>query len=284
MRSDTLRRSSRRPALRYRVGMPTPTAAEIIAKCEAVYATCASYEDEGEEIDVTNKGPDHSDRREDRNRFRTAFVRPDQFFFESRFVPRPNVIEIPAWIDREVVWATSPVAQRWEAGRRYEDYKEGARQSGTLMDMVGFGTPATIVSRMLLPQPKRGLTLPLASSAESLGSDQLDDNTECYRVKGSDHRDSQPFTVWIESATGLLRRKEVRENHDRASQLRFHADLLRALSEPGPDPVAREGARKMLEKRGVKIEPDYSAIRTTTWYPRLNVSIDPRVFAFEPPG
>jgi hypothetical protein len=60
--------------------MPTPS--DIVDRVRGVYATCSTYRDSGEATTVFIRGPRPTDRRTKVLEFRTAFVRPDRFYFE----------------------------------------------------------------------------------------------------------------------------------------------------------------------------------------------------------
>ena len=75
--------------------MTAPTAAEILARTTHVYATCRSYQDEGEQRAITVDTYFTRSRRHRSNSFRNAFVRPSSMRVEHRDI-EPTVSLIPA--------------------------------------------------------------------------------------------------------------------------------------------------------------------------------------------
>src|SRR5438874_1021907 len=90
-----------------------PTAAQILEQVTAKYASACSYQDVGERRTVFIPGSWPWRRHTDRKVFRTAFLRPQSFFFEYGDVGYGAEL---TWT-RGVVWSNSRGVFKWSANR-----------------------------------------------------------------------------------------------------------------------------------------------------------------------
>src|SRR5436190_6736346 len=178
---------------------PTPTAPEIISRVKARYAGCRSYEDTGEVTRVIVTQPEQWDRQTVKVSFKTAFVRPTYFYFESAEVasgPKSEWARGAAWKnDRGVFqWNTSPVPRLTD---------DPITLDLALAGMRGLG--ATNVPR-LLGCLEHCNTPSLNVLATSTWTEWT--GLECYVLEGAWR--GEPHRVWVECATFMLRRADSR--------------------------------------------------------------------------
>jgi hypothetical protein len=257
--------------------MPTPTATELIERVKARYAGCRSYEDTGEQVSVTVHGNAPWHRKTERKKFHTAYQRPDNYFFDSCEVEVGPESEWP----RIVVWANSRGASSWEISK-YMAGRDPERSSGTLQQVTGPGAhwASTMIPKLLIPSlTYRGLPDVKSVSLQGVGTK---DGVECYRLLTARDRTGDPMVFWIECDSCLIRRIDERMNMTSSVVREIHDHMLARLEDLPPQ--MRDSVFQEARERGRKPHDDYFVDTTTTWRPRMDHDIDPKVFEFTPPG
>ena len=186
----------------------------IIARMAKVYANCKSYQDSGV---VTTVFFEDRGNRTVAKPFTTAFVRPDRFRFEfrdkvgtkqTRYIICANRKERRTWWD--VISSNSMEVQTWW------DVKPGIEKPASLGLAVGgaagvSGLSSKTIPALLLPN-KLGGNLTVMTDPKRVEDGTLS-KVECFRIEGK--YGSQPFTVWIDKKSYLLRRIDERTAFDK---------------------------------------------------------------------
>ena len=254
---------------------PTPTAAEILARTAEVYATCSTYQDEGEHQRKHMPNAYLLDSSTERLRFSTAFVRPDMFHFGFEAIP-PTLPVDGAVGSTPCGVVTKCSLPLLELG--------GADLSGSLARIAApSGSTSSRVPRMLMPEPDDVSVLPDPSSAVMLDRDNVE-GTECYRIEGPPSPSARSIVAWIDCSSLLLRRVDERRVGNEDARQR-HADRLRAmLASPALEAGSRQVVVRALASAEAAPRLDSTTEYITVWRPRINVEIDPSVFEFTQPA
>jgi hypothetical protein len=131
------------------------TAADILQNAGSVYASCASYQDRGEHTVVYVQGRLPPGRRTRKLLFRTAFIRPDRFFFEYREV---GIGPESEW-RRGVIWADASGVWTWTTLSPESRRSESILSAGGSLAGVSGGTSA-FLTRLLVSGSLCSVTLP----------------------------------------------------------------------------------------------------------------------------
>jgi hypothetical protein len=161
----------------------TLSAAEILERMIASYASCKTYQDSGEVTTAfSGSGPSFRDIKP----FSTAFVRPARFRFEfsSAFLPFDN-----HW-RRYLVWADGAKTRTWW------DVKPGIVESPSLeLALAGAtgvsGGSAQRVPAMLMPSRVWGRPLTDLIDLQRLEDAPLGKSV-CFRIQGTPRRVNDP--------------------------------------------------------------------------------------------
>lgn len=172
-------------------------AAQILQKMREIYASCATYLDEGRVETVFVRG---EEVRNVVKNFKTAYVRPDHFYFEYS---EQEVIEMAAVSavrdDRYVIWAKSGGVSTWWTVkpeiRRWDNVKEAVSAARGVSSAT-----STRTSSMLIPEVKWEALLHV-TSAGVVGEETLD-GVKCWRIDV--HTKHDEFLVWIDCERHLL--------------------------------------------------------------------------------
>ena len=131
-----------------------------------------------------------------RKQFKTAFVRPDRFRFEtSQWAPLQKLVFV-VWTNGTVVKSYSP-AESWKSHDSL--HLPLAAATG-----VSGGT-AAIVPELLLPADVSGFPLTEMSDVERLADADIG-TARCYCLRG--HLFDFTMTIWVDQQTHLLLRME----------------------------------------------------------------------------
>jgi len=179
-----------------------PDAAQILRRMGEVYAQCKTYRDSGmvETVYIDEDGK----RREVKQPFKTAFVRPDRFRFEY------TETEPGGAKNRYIIWAKRADVRSWW------DVEPGVKQEESLGLAVAGATgvsagSAHTIPALLLSSEVAGRTLLNVTHVSRIEDARLG-GRDCYRIRGKFADD--PITLWIDRASFLVRRIDERSRHD----------------------------------------------------------------------
>ncbi|MEQ1735725.1 MAG: hypothetical protein ABL886_04915 [Rhodoglobus sp.] len=252
----------------------SPTAADILAKCAEAYASCRTYEDSGEVHSVIIRGPKSSERHTQRQRFRTAFERPDRFLFDYREMS----------IGPEEEWPGGLACSSDGRLRFWCSYEASVPPSDldhALAALTGIscGT-ASFIPKLLGVGSARG-PLPEASTSELLGEVSLE-GLACYRIRGKRWAD-RTVDLWIECATGLVRRAVSSEEFNAESRRRMRETMVRHLEAMPEDDPHRAMMQLAMEDLGKQQSMDFATETTIAFQPFTDRPINPAVFEVSAP-
>jgi hypothetical protein len=134
---------------------PELSAADLLQRTASIYANCSSYQATGAvtTVFVTGKWP--WDRRTTKKRFKTAFVRPDRFYFEYREV---GVGPESEWRGG-VIWAKNSEQKNWSTQRFISAGCESISDAvGTFAGVSDGASP--FIPRMLISDSGGASSLP----------------------------------------------------------------------------------------------------------------------------
>lgn len=253
-----------------------PTAAEVLERTKNAYATCSSYRDRGEVVTVFITGVKPYHRRTTRRPFRTAFLRPDSFYFQFRDV---TVGPESEW-SMYAVWAAGGRARSWST--RDERIKAHPSILEALSGPTGVsGGSAIRIPRLLIPNEHQAYSLP-APDGSTMREDALEDGTRCYVVRGPMPR-GDIREHWIDSTTYLLRAVHGEHLHTPARTRELRAKARREIEERAElDPQQR---RRLLDSMDSMTErpSEFTTTHTTTYEPEVDVAIASDAFELIPP-
>jgi outer membrane lipoprotein-sorting protein len=179
----------------------TLTAKQILARMGTTYARCRTYRDAGV---ATTVFTEITGRRTEKKPFTTAFVRPDRFRFEYREQKSDGRV------CRYLVWRSGKDVRSWW------DVRPGV----TKLDSLGMalsaatgvsGGSAHTIPALLLADEVGGCYLTEITEAKRIEDAALGTVT-CVRLQGSNA--DRPVTLWLDAATFLIRRIELRREFD----------------------------------------------------------------------
>jgi len=235
------------------------TPEEVLANVRNAYASCHTYQDRGDVVNVDTRA---NGRRRTRSRpFRTWFTRPDYFRFE--FADR-DIGPEEEW-DRYVVWRAGAQTRTWWSVKG-EDAPESL--SMALAGATGIsGSSAIRVPRLLIPE-LGGKEFPVRLAADETIGGRL-----CKVLLAGPTRGEETWA--IDAETWMLLRVTTRTVFDQA----MHEELARA----------QESVRHLLEAQGLNPPilthtDDWVSDSTTTYEPTFDADIPAETFHFRPPG
>jgi hypothetical protein len=255
-----------------------PTAASLLARVTERYASARSYRDTGEQIVVHIRGPKPWHRLTNRKPFRTAFLRPDRFFFEYRDAGHGPQQE---W-QHSVLWTTRDGTRSWSTMDHCNVVQTAplAQKLGVLAGVSG-GT-SLYAARLLGAHPGATSPLPRADSARIVEHTRHEER-DCAIVEGLVDR-GESVRVWIDLAGLVVLRQDLARQFDAALIQAQRAGLRRSaetMAESNPERAKLLQAAESMEHTPVT---PFRSESTTIWHPELDVEIDASVFEFEPPG
>ncbi len=247
---------------------------ELLERVATRYATCRSYQDEGDVRTVLTApelpGGSHVMKRP----FTTAFLRPDRFRFESWQRGHGERTEWP----QLVVWADGQLVRSWWTSRpRVETH---ASMHEALGGPTGVsGRSAWLIPSLLLPGGPGWKTLPSPERIGAVALEQMD-GMECYRL---DTRPSpvKKVSIWIEAGTSSIRRIDGHSRFTREFLEQQRREVSRAIAaNPGR---FGEDAGNHLESFSQRPTRGFESDTRTSYRPSFDVDLEPAVFAFSPP-
>jgi hypothetical protein len=185
------------------------TADEIVRLVTETYKNCSTYRDSGvvTTLFIGTDGHNHTEKQ----RFTTAFVRPDRFRFEYRhrfFEDRqkPGAASKP---DRYIIWRQGKDVRTWW------DLRPGEATKSSLDLALGgafavSGRSSEEITALLLPQEICCDRLTHIHDTNRLADAELGE-ANCIRIQGKDG-DGDLTTFWIDSKNLLIRR--IDSGHD----------------------------------------------------------------------
>lgn len=172
-------------------------ARDILRQTAQAYRASNSYMDTGtvQTVYITQSG-----ERIGNTRFKTAYVAPFDFRFESKMDDFGNVeVGYIAWMDRDSVktWFSAD-PERGNPIASIQDALDEA--AGISRDSSG------MIPGLIFPGTKLGGDIVRLTNAERLEDAQID-GFDCFQLQGFRWPNSgQPTTVWIDKTTFLIRR------------------------------------------------------------------------------
>lgn len=234
----------------------TPSAVAILARMAERYATCRSYQDVGELIDVIVNGSKPWQRRTSRRSFQTAFVRPKRLLFEFKERTLGPESEWPHF----ALWANAGGVREWSTFLAEETPRAASFASLDLA--LGSEELLYLGSRCRVPRLLLGLddasALAAFDSADVAGEDEID-TRRCWRVVG--RHEGRPETLWIDCEDYALRR-----HHERTY---FDPTVERVLLPKGAP---------------LSLVSNFTTETTTFYSPRFDGEIADEVFEITPPA
>jgi hypothetical protein len=226
---------------------------------------------------VSIRGPKPWQRHTNRKPFRTAFVRPDRFFFEywdAGLGPQED------W-QHAVLWTTPVGTRTWSTTYDDLDLRSAplAHKLGALAGVSG-GT-SMYVAGLLGAHPGSTSPLPHVTSARIIEHVRFEQRA-CAIVEGTTSR-GEPVRVWIDTAASTVVRQDLTREFDAAKIQEQRASLRRTAE--AMDAANPERAKLFQAARSIEHAPvvSFRSESTTIWRPELDVEIDASVFEFEPP-
>lgn len=251
--------------------MAFPTAAEILERTQALYATCRTYADEGQAI---RKNGIHSASAT----FRTAFTRRGRVRFDCTAGEGDCGSGSQACLVAEHgdarVWTRLPHSTSTREGRIFfELTRLGAVSSGSSKRI-----PALLLPLVGWPQP-----LPEPTSATLVGVEELG-GIDCYRIEGTSDDGRDSIVAWIDSSMALRQLHTRRETTPEAWIAEVEA-MRPSKRDPLTPDSNREQLFDLLFGHSLAHPPTSTTVLVTTtrWVPRFDVDIDPATFGFTPP-
>lgn len=243
--------------------METPDS--ILDQMEAAYATCISYEDSASVLSsICGQGRTPHVRRAE---FSTHFVRPNCFRFEHReCAPHDDFRARLMGEHRYVIWSDhGEVGSHWTVAPTNDTKLGGALSAAQGVTQRASQTiPAMLLPGVIRPGPLYDLRCDAVEIDESTFPEI------CYRLRGPAPLGT--WTVWISRETFLLRRIHAFEDFTAASLARDqsrHERMLKNLFQRGE--IARKEYTELSVRRPVS---PFTSETTTSYHPRLNISID----------
>lgn len=237
-----------------------------------VYAACSSYRDTGDDVSVFID--DGSRNRRTRSRpFRTLFVRPRLFRFEFRNRDIGPEVDWPI----HVIWRTGEATYTYGSRANYRERTKSLGMAVAGATGVSGGTAHT-VPRLLMGAEIGGFCITDLLDLRVEGEEEVDGHA-CHRLTGRRPR-GQDQTVWIDSQHFLIRRlydSQILEAPPEAERKRRLEEVIASLERTHP------GAAKHFHERGSSFPTGPTRVESTTsYFPELNVQIDPSQFEYDP--
>lgn len=172
-----------------------PTAGDILARMAMAYADCESYRDSGEVHSVIDMG---TAKIEAKQRFSTAFRRPDSFKFEFREKPWYGGDE-----KHYVVWGNGQGFKTWwtvtPQVKQYDTIGVAIAGPTGVSHGSAYRVPMLLLGTGRSPESLLGVGNPILLEDEEI------EGIDCYVIEGK--RDSEDVTkLWIEKGSLGLRK------------------------------------------------------------------------------
>jgi hypothetical protein len=211
-------------------------ARDILRRTASVYKASKSYLDTGV---VKTSYTTQSGKRDAETRFKTAYVAPSRFRFESRMNDF-GTVEVGY-----IVWMDGNDLQTWFSVEPDRGPVVTSIQ-GALDEAAGISRDASgMIPGLLFSGTKLGGDIVRLTDSERLEDEQVD-GFDCFRVRGFRWPNSgEPTTVWIDKESFLIRRVyEEQKFEDFSTRTNWYykptlnepvdAELLR-FNRPAPD-------------------------------------------------
>jgi outer membrane lipoprotein-sorting protein len=177
-------------------GSPTPE--EIISKMQSVYASCASYVDEGE-VRTTFLKEDGNQPTVRSTQFETAFVRASDFRFECKTsLPYPS----NNW-GRSIIHRTGNSVRTWHSFMKPHLGTASDLRMAIAADAGTSSLSGTTVPELLIPELGNPLITRLVD-LQLLGEEEVEGRA-AYKIEGSYNPiDLGRTTIWIDEQTMMV--------------------------------------------------------------------------------
>lgn len=248
----------------------------LLSRVATRYASARSYRDTGEHTTVFIDGPKPWQRRTTRKPFRTAFVRPDRFFFEYADA---TIGPDSEW-QRGYAWQASESSQAWTwstIGSKREGPWPLSKALGALAGVSG--RTSWRVARLL---GAIGETEAIPRDAALVGFDEFE-GARCAVLEG-EGRGGQHGRFWIDTSEFVLRRLDARQAFGEDTHRELTASLRQAVEKHTGNDASRSAMQKALEQRESLPARNFTTESTTVWRPSFDVAIAESEFEFRPPG
>jgi hypothetical protein len=253
-----------------------PTAADLLSQVAAQYASLLTYSDEGEEVTVFVTGQQSWERRTVKKRFKTAFVRPDKFFFQYREVglgPESEWRGGTIWTDGSGVHTWSTI--EFPAGHGHSIEQATGGFAG-----VSSGT-STLTAKLLLPDIDARSPLPEPSTSRLLGEGSVEGKS-CWKVEGL-RFGMQSAITWIDRRDFVIRRVDHANEFNDDTHRRQMDSVREVLKNMPADDPKRSILERGLAMREGQPSRRFRMESTTIIRPAIDRVIAPATFAFTPP-
>jgi hypothetical protein len=240
------------------------SAASILEKVRSRYATCTTYSDEGEIVQVMIRGPRSWERSTTRRLFRTDFERAGLFRFECREMA----------IGPESEWSRDVV---WSDGRSFHSWSTLTPivQSHDSLDraLSATGNTAREIPSLLRKDLEWNPTLPDATRTAIVGKEDIDGRA-CFLLE-SEERNHMAERLWIDADQFLIRKSQQGTKND----AKLRREMIEAIQDH-PHLSAEDRARFA---KNVGSSGDFRVRLTRLYRPSIDSAIDPANWSFSPP-
>jgi hypothetical protein len=256
---------------------PDLTASDLLSQVAAQYASVLTYCDEGEETTVFIRGRMPWDRRTSKKLFRTAFARPDQFFFEYREMGSGPESE---W-QGGTIWTNSSGVHAWSTlNFSFAEIRTIENAIGAFAG-VSSGT-SSLTARLLLPETGGRSPLPDPTTSHVIGEGSVEGKS-CWKVQGM-RFGLQSAITWIDRRDFLIRQIEYGREFDDETHRRQMESVREALAGMTADDPKRAILEKGLAMREGQPADRFRTESRTIIRPEIDRVIDASTFAFKPPS
>lgn len=256
--------------------MSSPSPADILAKCAEAYASCRTYQDTGEVRSVIIRGPRPWERHTQRKPFRTAFERPDRFFFEyhemtlgpeeewHRGFVCSNEASFVFWSS---VWPRALPAP--------PDLQHALAAFGGTS-----GGMSVFAAWLLMPTPEHN-SLPTPATAELIGTELIDGHV-CYRIRGARTR-GPASDLWVGCEDHLVRREAHRTEFSANSRQNMQASMASHLATMSKDDPGRTTFEESIRSLDSLPAIGFVSESVAEFRPFLDVLVEASVFDAKAP-
>jgi hypothetical protein len=178
----------------------SPSISELVARVRATYADCAAYQDTGAVTTVFIRDRPKQLQNTVKKPFRTAFMRPDRFFYEfTEASERRNAAEQRM----TVLWNEHGVRSSWTVRPGVEAHASIGAPLAAATGVSG-GSARNVVG-LLLPGCETGDPLANAEDGEWLRT-VAEEGDVCHVFRYAPVAGLAPHTVWIDARDFVIRR------------------------------------------------------------------------------
>ena len=256
---------------------------EILDRVAMAYASCKSYRDSGESIDLSEGRLSSGTDQTPSFKFSTAFIRPRQFRFEFNFEMRGQAQDS----GHNVAWQAGDSAHTWSKGR--DEIQIFPNRISALRNSLSEPALSTLVLPHLLNRRKSRSELESRYGATTYGGELEFEGTACYRLEHGAPLDCWSGTerrlVYIEIASHLIRKTEDERVAVVPRMIDFYEGQIKNLEASNDDTADEVNTLETSVEHLRRGESRFFTIanRTTIYQPQLDCEIERETFEFKPP-